>query len=104
MIDTLRLTAERARELLRSREVSGAELYAAYRGAIEERNDELNAYLTLADDPGGDGVPIALKDIISTRGVRTTAGSRNLENYVPVFDATVAANCKAHGLPLLGKT
>jgi aspartyl-tRNA(Asn)/glutamyl-tRNA(Gln) amidotransferase subunit A len=104
MIDTLRLTAERARELLRIGEVSGAELHAAYRGAIEQHNGELNAYLTLADDAGGDGVPIALKDIISTRGVRTTAGSRILENYVPVFDATVAANCKEHGLPLLGKT
>ena len=105
MIDTLRLTAERARELLRIGEVSGAELHAAYRAAIEEHNGELNAYLTLAEGPGAtDGVPIALKDIISTRGVRTTAGSRILENYVPVFDATVAANCKAHGLPLLGKT
>ena len=104
MIDTVRLTAEGARELLRKGELSGAELFAAYRAAIDERNDELNAYLTLADDPGGDGIPIALKDIISTKGVRTTAGSRILENYVPVFDATVAANCKAHGLRLLGKT
>jgi aspartyl-tRNA(Asn)/glutamyl-tRNA(Gln) amidotransferase subunit A len=104
VIDTLRLTAEAALELLRTGEVSGAELFAAYRAAIEERNEELNAYLTLADDPGGEGVPIALKDVISTKGVRTTAGSRILENYVPVFDATVAANCKAHGLRLLGKT
>jgi aspartyl-tRNA(Asn)/glutamyl-tRNA(Gln) amidotransferase subunit A len=104
VIDTLRLTAEGALELLRTGEVSGAELYGAYRAAIDEHNEELNAYLTLADDPGGDGIPIALKDVISTKGVRTTAGSRILENYVPVFDATVAANCKAHGLRLLGKT
>jgi aspartyl-tRNA(Asn)/glutamyl-tRNA(Gln) amidotransferase subunit A len=110
VIDTLRLTAEGALELLRQGEVSGAELFGAYRAAIEERNDELNAYLTIADDPGvtagghAEGVPIALKDVISTKGVRTTAGSRILENYVPVFDATVAANCKAHGLRLLGKT
>jgi aspartyl-tRNA(Asn)/glutamyl-tRNA(Gln) amidotransferase subunit A len=104
VIDTFRLTAEGARELLRKGEVSGQELFGAYRAAIEERNDELNAYLTLADDPGGDGIPIALKDVISTKGLRTTAGSRILENYVPVFDATVAMNCKAHGLRLLGKT
>ena len=104
MIDTLRLTAEGAKELLDRGEVSGAELFAAYRTVIDERNDELNAYLTLADDPGGDGLPIALKDVISTKGVRTTAGSKILENYVPVFDSTVAANCKAHGLRLLGKT
>jgi aspartyl-tRNA(Asn)/glutamyl-tRNA(Gln) amidotransferase subunit A len=104
VIDTFRLTAEGARELLRKGEVSGQELFGAYRAAIEERNDELNAYLTLADDPGGEGIPIALKDVISTKGLRTTAGSRILENYVPVFDATVAMNCKAHGLRLLGKT
>ncbi|MBV8597249.1 MAG: Asp-tRNA(Asn)/Glu-tRNA(Gln) amidotransferase subunit GatA, partial [Actinobacteria bacterium] len=90
--------------MLRDGEVSGAELFAAYRAAIDAHNDELNAYLTVADDPGGDGVPIALKDVISTTGIRTTAGSRILENYVPVFDATVAANCKKHGLSTLGKT
>ena len=65
---------------------------------------ELNAYLTLVDEPAGDGVPIALKDVISTKGIRTTAGSKILENYVPVFDSTVAAHCKAAGLPMLGKT
>ncbi|HEY3920630.1 MAG TPA: Asp-tRNA(Asn)/Glu-tRNA(Gln) amidotransferase subunit GatA [Gaiellaceae bacterium] len=104
MIDTLKLTAEQANELLRNGDISGEELFAAYRAAIDERNEELNAYLTLADDPGGDGIPIALKDVISTKGVRTTAGSKILENYVPVFDSTVAANCKAHGLRTLGKT
>src|SRR6185437_5776772 len=101
---TLRLTAEAAKELLDAGEISGAELFAAYRAVIDERNEELNAFLTLVDDPGGDGIPIALKDIISTKGVRTTAGSRILENYVPVFDSTVAARCKQHGLRLLGKT
>jgi aspartyl-tRNA(Asn)/glutamyl-tRNA(Gln) amidotransferase subunit A len=104
MIDTLRLTAEGGKALLDRGEVSGSELFAAYRTAIDDRNDELNAYLTLVDDPGGDGIPIALKDVISTQGVRTTAGSRILENYVPVFDSTVAARCKDHGLRLLGKT
>jgi aspartyl-tRNA(Asn)/glutamyl-tRNA(Gln) amidotransferase subunit A len=103
-VDTLRLTAEQANDLLRDTEVSGAELFAAYRAAIDERDPELRAFLTLADDPGGDGIPIALKDIISTSGIRTTAGSRILENYVPVFDATVAARCRAHGLRTLGKT
>ena len=76
----------------------------AYRAAIDARNAELNAFLTLVDEPEGDGIPIALKDVISTQGIRTTAGSKILENYVPVFDATVAARCKAAGLPLLGKT
>src|SRR5262249_38605261 len=102
-LDTLRLSAEEARGVLERGEVSGAELFAAYRAAIDERNDGLNAFLTLVDDPGGEGVPIALKDVISTKGVRTTAGSKILDNYVPVFDSTVAARCKAHGLRLLGK-
>ena len=61
-IDTLRLTAEQANELLRSGEVSGEELFAAYRAAIDERNEELNAFLTLSDDPGEGGIPIALKE------------------------------------------
>ena len=103
-LDTLRLTAWDVHELLRSGEVSGPEVFTAYRTAIDARNDELNAYLTVADDPGGDGIPIALKDVISTAGIRTTAGSRVLGNYVPVFDATVAARCKEHGLRTLGKT
>jgi aspartyl-tRNA(Asn)/glutamyl-tRNA(Gln) amidotransferase subunit A len=55
-------------------------------------------------EPEGTSIPIALKDVISTKGVETTAGSRILAGYTPVFDATVAARCKAAGLTLLGKT
>jgi aspartyl-tRNA(Asn)/glutamyl-tRNA(Gln) amidotransferase subunit A len=104
VIDTLRLTAETAKELLEKGEVSGDELRAAYRAAIAERNEELHCFLTLVDGDDNDGVPIALKDVISTKGVRTTAGSKILEDYVPVFDSTVADRCKAAGLQLLGKT
>jgi aspartyl-tRNA(Asn)/glutamyl-tRNA(Gln) amidotransferase subunit A len=104
MIDTLRLTAEAANGLLDRREVSGAELRAAYRAAIDARNEELHCFLTLVDDDANDGVPIALKDVISTKGIQTTAGSKILEGYVPVFDSTVAARCKSAGLQLLGKT
>ena len=104
MIDTLRLTAEEAQGLLARGEVSGSELFAAYRAAIDERDPELHCFLHLCDDPGGEGIPIALKDVISTKGVPTTAGSKILEGYTPVFDATVAARCKASGLRLLGKT
>jgi len=103
-IDTLRLSAEEAGALLERRELGPGELFASYRAAIAERDPELHAFLTLVEEPVGDGVPIALKDIISTRGIRTTAGSRMLENYVPVFDATVAARCKALGMSVLGKT
>jgi aspartyl-tRNA(Asn)/glutamyl-tRNA(Gln) amidotransferase subunit A len=103
-IDTLRLSAEHARGLLERGEVSPRELWDAYRAAIDTHNGELNAYLTLVEEPEGEGIPIALKDVISTKGIRTTAGSKILENYVPVFDSTVAARCKAAGLPTLGKT
>jgi aspartyl-tRNA(Asn)/glutamyl-tRNA(Gln) amidotransferase subunit A len=104
MIDTLRLTAEEAKGLLDRGEVSPSELRAAYRKEIDARNEELHCFLTLVDEDENDGVPIALKDVISTKGVRTTAGSKILEDYVPVFDSTVAARCKAAGLQLLGKT
>jgi aspartyl-tRNA(Asn)/glutamyl-tRNA(Gln) amidotransferase subunit A len=103
-VDTLRLSAEEAQGLLARGEVSGSELFAAYRAAIDERDPELHSFLHLCDDPGGEGIPIALKDVISTKGVPTTAGSKILEGYTPVFDATVAARCKARGLRLLGKT
>jgi aspartyl-tRNA(Asn)/glutamyl-tRNA(Gln) amidotransferase subunit A len=103
-IDTLRLTAEEALGLLERKEVSGGELFDAYRAAIDERDGELHAFLNIRDEPDAGGVPIALKDVISTKGVPTTAGSKILENYVPVFDATVAARCKAADLSLLGKT
>ena len=126
MIDTLRLTAEGAKDLLERGEVSGAELFAAYRAAIGERDEELHCYLHVCDDDGleasaakpptlgrrtgafgargGDGIPIAVKDVIGTKGIPTTAGSRILEGYVPVYDATVVARLKEHGLRILGKT
>src|SRR6195256_3399239 len=104
MLDTLRLTAEEAARLLREKEVSSAELYAAYRAAIDERDPELHAYLHVCEDDGGEGIPIAVKDVINTKGIPTTAGSKILENYVPVYDATVIERCKAQGLRVLGKT
>ncbi len=106
MIDTFRLTAEEAAGLLERGEVSAAELHRAYLDAAAARNDELNAYLCTVEDgaAGASGVPIAFKDVVSTKGVETTAGSKILAGYHPVFDATVAARCKNAGLSLLGKT
>jgi aspartyl-tRNA(Asn)/glutamyl-tRNA(Gln) amidotransferase subunit A len=103
-IDTLRLTAEDANDLLGRGEISAAELHDAYRAAIDARDGELNAYLHVCDGEAGEGIPIALKDLISTRGIPTTAGSRILEGYVPVYDATVTERCRARGLRVLGKT
>jgi aspartyl-tRNA(Asn)/glutamyl-tRNA(Gln) amidotransferase subunit A len=104
VIDTLRLTAEEAMGLVERGEASGAELHRAYLDAIAERDPELHAYLCTVEEVDGASVPIALKDVISTRGVETTAASKILAGYRPVYDATVAARCKDAGLPLLGKT
>jgi aspartyl-tRNA(Asn)/glutamyl-tRNA(Gln) amidotransferase subunit A len=104
VIDTLRLTAEEAMGLVERGEASGAELHRAYLDAIAERDPELHAYLCTVQEAEGAGVPIALKDVISTRGVETTAASKILAGHRPVYDATVAARCKDAGLPLLGKT
>jgi aspartyl-tRNA(Asn)/glutamyl-tRNA(Gln) amidotransferase subunit A len=100
MIDTLRLTAEEAIAMLGRHEVGAEELHAAYAA----RDDDVHAYLRRLDYAGADGIPIALKDVIGTKGVETTAGSRILAGYVPVYDSTVAARVKDAGLSLLGKT
>jgi aspartyl-tRNA(Asn)/glutamyl-tRNA(Gln) amidotransferase subunit A len=100
VIDTLRLTAEDALALLERREVSAAELHGAYAGL----DDDVHAYLRRLEYAGAPGVPVALKDVIGTKGVETTAGSKILAGYVPVYDSTVAARLKDAGLSLLGKT
>ena len=86
VIDTLRLTAEDASGLLERGEVSGEELAGAYLDAIEARDAELHAYLHVVGERG-DGVPIAHKDVITTKGIPTTAGSKILVGYTPQFDS-----------------
>ena len=81
MIDTLRLTAEDAAAMLERGDVSAAELHAAY----ASRDDDVHAYLKRLDYADATGVPIALKDVIGTKGVETTAGSKILQGYVPVL-------------------
>jgi aspartyl-tRNA(Asn)/glutamyl-tRNA(Gln) amidotransferase subunit A len=99
-VDTLRLTAEEAIALVERDEVTAAELHAAYLA----REDDLHCYLRTIAKPNGDSIPIALKDVIGTKGIETTAGSKILAGYVPVYDSTVAARVKSRGLSLLGKT
>ena len=103
-VDTLRLSAEEANRLVGDGEISSDELYRAYLDAIGERDPELHAFLHVCDADPGDGIPIAIKDVIGTKGIPTTAGSKILESYVPVYDATVIANCRSRGLRVIGKT
>jgi len=106
-IDTLSLTAEAAQTLLGAGEITAAELTRAYTDAIAERDPEIHAYLRQGDSPdgeSGEGVPIAVKDCISTKGLETTAASKILAGYVPLYDATVVERCRGAGMPVLGKT
>jgi aspartyl-tRNA(Asn)/glutamyl-tRNA(Gln) amidotransferase subunit A len=116
-------TIDGVQQALRAKKISARELAADYYKRIEARNSELNAYLTLSQHrayaqadrvdalvaagkrlPPVAGVPIAVKDVISTRGVRTTCGSKILENYIPPYDATAVERLEAAGAVILGKT
>ena len=107
---------------LRARKFSSVELVRAYLARIEASQGALNAFISvtraealrdaeaadraLAAGGGGalTGVPIAHKDLFCTAGVRTTCGSRMLDNFVAPYDATVVAKLRAAGAVTLGKT
>ena len=108
-------------ERLRSRELSSVDLTRHFLGRIERLNPALNALITLtadgalaaavaadrrlADGERGPllGIPLIHKDIFCTDGVRTSCGSRMLDNFVAPYDATVVARLKAAGAVMLGK-
>ena len=119
MID---LTITEALEKLKSREISATELTKAYLDRIEKYGSELNCYITitperaLADAAASDaryadgntlpldGIPIGMKDLFATKGIRTTAASHMLENFIPEYESTVSQNLIDAGTVLLGKT
>lgn len=123
MIDPQKLTIKEAYSLLSKREVSAVELTETYLSRIEKYNSELNAYLTINKAGAIEtaekvdklisqkaklsplaGIPVAFKDMYSTKGIRTTAASKVLENYVPIYDATVVAKLNEQNVINLGKT
>jgi len=120
---TTNWTIDAVQEALKTKKISARELAAEYYKRIDARNGELNAYLSLSQErafaqadrvdalvaagkplPPMAGVPIAVKDVISTRGVRTTCGSKILENYIPPYDATAVQRLEEAGAVILGKT
>ena len=122
MTDFSYLTACEAEALLASREVSSVELTRAALERLHRLNGALGAFLTVTEDLAllqarqadsrsarGErgpllGIPMALKDILSTRGVRTTCGSKILQNYVPQYSGTAVERLRRAGTVLLGKT
>jgi aspartyl-tRNA(Asn)/glutamyl-tRNA(Gln) amidotransferase subunit A len=109
--ELLDLTAAAAAEAVRAGELDAGELFGAYRRRAAA--DELNAFTWVADGPVPappardlplGGVPLAVKDLFCTEGVPSQAGSRILKGYRPPYTATVVANLRDAGAPLLGKT
>ena len=114
-------TIEELHDLLVSKEISATELTQATLDDIKVREEAVNAFVTVAeeaalsqakaiDEKGIDkdnllsGIPLAVKDNISTDGILTTAASKMLYNYEPIFDATAVANAKAKDMIVIGKT
>src|SRR5262245_892344 len=121
--DVTKLSIREASELIRKKQVSPLDLTKACLARIEQLNPALNAFITItaesalsqARDAESEiqrgrwrgplhGIPIALKDLFDTAGVRTTAGSAVFKDRVPKEDAEVVRRLKAAGAVLLGKT
>ena len=123
MSDPTRMTAAALADALAAGDLSSEQITQAHLDRIEGVDEQVGAYLHVAGESalaearsvderrakGEDlhqlaGVPIAVKDVMTTTGIPTTAGSKILEGWTPPYDATVVAKLKAAGLPILGKT
>jgi aspartyl-tRNA(Asn)/glutamyl-tRNA(Gln) amidotransferase subunit A len=121
-MELYRLTIHELRNLINRGEVTAEEVTRSLFERIRQVEPRVAAYLLLLEETAMEqarsqdrhgfqegklvlaGVPLALKDVICTKGVRTTCGSKMLNNFVPPFDATVADKLKRAGAILLGKT
>jgi aspartyl-tRNA(Asn)/glutamyl-tRNA(Gln) amidotransferase subunit A len=124
MSDLTRLTAAELAEQIQTKQVSSVEVVSAHLDRIAEVDQALHAFLHVDTDgalaaaravdedvaagrpPASPlaGVPLAMKDVLTTEGVPTTCGSKILEGWVPPYDSTVAARLRAAGVIILGKT
>ncbi len=121
MTDITSLTIGEILAGLRGRQFSSVELTQAYLDRIDRLEPTIHAYITVTPEraledarradqrraAGEDapllGVPLGIKDVLSTRGVETTCASKILEGYVPIFDATVVERLYGAGMVMLGK-
>ena len=118
-----KLTIQEAGKLLRQRKISSVELTQAHLERIRAVEPKVKAFTLVTDDlaiqqakeadrriASGDqitpltGIPIAIKDLICTKGIRTTCSSRMLENFIPPYDATVMKRLNEAGIVMVGKT
>lgn len=116
------LTIDAARSAVQERTTSAAALAESFYAKIENDDPKIGAFLTLSKEraltkaaeidafavkgeklPPLGGVPVGIKDVMVTKGVRTTAGSKILGNYVPPYDCTAVARLEAAGAVMLGK-
>jgi len=109
-------------KLLKKREISSLELTQKYLEIIEKKNKITNAYITICEDlaieqaknadkkiKDGEieyltGIPLSIKDLICTKGIKTTCASKMLHNYIPTYNATVYEKLLAKNIVTLGKT
>jgi len=115
-----KLTLKEASEKLKNGKISAAEIADNCLGQIDKHDGDINAYLAVLSDEAKkaaeesdnsnkrksliDGSPIAIKDVICTKDIKTTAGSKILENFVPPYDAKVVSKLKDAGAVIIGKT
>lgn len=121
-MDLYKLTAGECSELLKNKEISSRELCEDIFANIEKNDKDINAYITVCKDEalkkadGIDakraaneelsplaGIPIGIKDNISTKDIKTTCASKMLEDYVPIFDASVIERIKNNDMIITGK-
>lgn len=123
MIDITNLTIKTASEMLASKKIKATELTEAFYKRTVELNPILNSFITITGEAARNqakkvdeliadkqklsplgGIPFGIKDLFSTSGIKTTAASKVLEDYVPVYDAAVISKLKNANAVIIGKT